>query len=558
MCSNNLRVCVLPLFLAFAATAEAQPLRWRVVAAPAQSTIVPEGFPSDVQGYSMDETSQTGRLSLRLTRASSPPALWAQDQGRTWRPLAQLQTAGALGPGRVGEESSHIFSTLWEQDYSNGETFHLFAAIARPAGQVGGTVGLWVNDGTSNTEVARGETDGPLGPGLGPGVALISNTGVGNLALGRIQVLPGRTFALGGRVTSPARGVILLHREPGGFQTCAIEGPSDASSSPGISGPAQDQFVNLGGLAQGAGGELFSFGASRLLVISPTRVGIWRVCEGAPAVIALTDEQTALGPGVPGRPAAEFFSFSGELVPIGGGRVMFEARARLDSTTTPTPLVDALFLHYGSVNRPVATIGGDGLYGPGVPGFEFTDFDRLAGEGAVALVADVRRVGTSEVRSGLWRIGVDGPPEALAVENLAGDWAPGDGSVWTGFEDARALANGDVVAVARTRQQIGASEQRAIWQFRKGRSPRKILQPGDQVEYRSQTGAIAAGRLVALEGLSTGGSLLPAYAGDEGWINAEGDIALRGQIEGISSSVAIQLQGSLLNRSQVFADGFEP
>lgn len=543
--------------LALSGLAAAQQPVWRVAAATASSGIRPAGFPANVTGFAAQQVAAGGTMSLSLTTPSEPATLWTQVPAGGMRPVARPAVTGALGPGRGGAEAGHVYAQIWYGDYSAASPFHLFAATAGPPGQSGAGVGLWINDGTGNIEVARASTDGPLGPGLGAGITLVGTTGGGNRALGRIQMLPGSAFALDAQLDTPGgRRDVILRKTLGAtaFSTCALEGSADPAVAPGVSAPNADQFVGLSGLAQGSGGDLYTFGSARLLVLSPTRSGIWRVCQGSPSARALTGDLGALGPGIPGSPLAEFVFYSGELAPLGGGRLMFGARARLDSSSSTSPLVDALFVNAGSGNQPVAIRGQGGVYGPGIADHTYSGFSSYSGEHVAALIATVRATGSIIDLDGLWRLSPGAPPVPIALEGATGALAPAPGDGWLGFDDARALANGDIIAVATSRP--NGVNTNALWRFRPGRAPERLLGPGDPVAYRDANGIDRIGAIDRIDNLV--GSQLPGYAGDEGWINAEGDVLLLGRIQGNASTLTFQNGAPLLDRGRVFADGFEP
>lgn len=549
------RALCLGLIALATGVAESRDLEWEVAAAYASSGIRPPGFPPDAYVLRNSQLGVGGRLSFELVTDTHSATLWTQTGEGDVRPLARQVVADGLGPGRGGSEAGHVFNTLWGQHYSTRTGAQLFLGLAGPVGQVNTTPGLWLNDGVRNIELARADTDGALGPNLGPGITLIGTTGNGNLALGRLQVLPDDALALEADINAPSRkDVILQRRYAGSFSACALEGSADPSLAPGVSAPDADQFVELSGLARDAGGELYSYGAVRLFVVSPTRVGIWRVCAGPPAARALTGNRAALGPGIAGSPLAEFFSFSGELSPLGGNTLLFFARARLDGSTSTSPLVDGLFFNDGQGNRPILILGQGGALGPGVANHSFRRLDSFKGEGFAALLAEVRENGSTLDRAGLWRLAAGRAPEPLALVGDNGALAPGQGLTWQSFDDARALANGDVLAVATTRS--NAVDTRALWRFRPGRGPERLFGPGDSVRYRDSSGQPRSGTVARIEPLS--GTQLPRYAGDEGWINAEGDVMLLGQLQNNPARLVFQNSAALLDRDALFSDGFEP
>lgn len=553
------RGLVLSVALVAAANGAAQEPGWRVAAATATSGIRPAGFPADVGEMASQQVGASGLMSLRLTTAAAQ-GLWTQTPAGSVREVARLAVAGDLGPGRAGAETNHQFVVLWHEDYSVAAPFNLFAAQAGPPGgpTTSVTVGLWLNDGSRNVEVARGGTDGPLGPGLGPGISLVSSTGVGNRALGRIQMLPGGAFALGAQLDTPGgrRDVILRRPFGAAFVACALEGSADPALRPNVSGPNPDQFRGFGGLAQGAGGELYVTGTASLLSLSPIVAGLWQVCQGAPSARALTGNRGALGPGISGAPRAELISFSAVVppAPLGGNRLLFLARARLDGDQSASPLFDAVFVHDGGANRPIVALGETGGLGPGIPNHTFSGFAAFGGERVAALLADVREVGSTQDRRGLWRLSADRPVEPVALAGGIGSLAPAPGDVWLGFDDARALANGDLIAVATSRP--NGVNTRAVWRFRAARAPLRLLGPGDPVAYRDAAGVERTGIVDRIDALV--GSQLPDYAGDEGWITAEGHVIVQGRIQGNPATLVFQAGAALLDRDRLLQDGFEP
>jgi hypothetical protein len=540
-----------------AAPAGAQSPSWRVAAATASSGIRPAGFPADVSGYASQQLGASGLLSLRLSSTTAAQTLWTQTPDGGLRPIARPTTADALGPGRSGAEAGHVFSIIWHEDYSVAAPFNLFAATAGPlsGGTTSFTVGLWLNDGVRNLEIARGGTDGLLGPNLGPNITLVSSTGAGNRALGRIQILPGNAFALGAQLDTPAgRRDAVLHRSfNGAFSACALQGSAEPALRPNVSGIEADQFRELNGLVQGAGGELYTFGTASLLVLSPNNVGIWRVCEGNPAGRALVRRRDSLGPGIAGSPRAEFLFFSSGLSPLGGGALLYAARARLDAEVSTSPLLDAVFHNDGSSNRPLVAQAETGSRGPGIANHSYSGFTSFRGERVAALLADVRETGSSVDKRGLWRLAPDRPAEPVALAGASGALAPAPGDVWLSFDDALALANGDLIAVASSRP--NGVNTRAVWRFRPGRAPQRLLGPGDPVSYRDSNGVERVG-VVDLVG-ALNGTQLPGYAGDEGWINAEGRVSVEGRIQGNAATLVFQTGTALLDRERLLQDGFE-
>lgn len=84
----------------------------------------------------------------------------------------------------------------------------------------------------------------------------------------------------------------------------------------------------------------------------------------------------------------------------------------------------------------------------------------------------------------------------------------------------------------------------------------RLLGPGDPVAYRDAAGVERTGIVDRIDALV--GSQLPDYAGDEGWITAEGHVIVQGRIQGNPATLVFQAGAALLDRDRLLQDGFEP
>jgi hypothetical protein len=179
----NLRLVPLSLAVAVAMAvpfADAQTVPWRAVIGTNSSVVVP-GLPSTPRSYGdiLLSDAGAGRVGVRMT-SSGMLGYWAYRQG-AWAQYMKEGVTGALGPGRSGGESAHVFL-----DYSSGfgaagfDGQRVFVAKAgAPNDTVNATWGVWRWDQQKNVEIVRVLTDGALGPGKGPNWAYAAGTSFG-------------------------------------------------------------------------------------------------------------------------------------------------------------------------------------------------------------------------------------------------------------------------------------------------------------------------------------------------------------------------------------------
>jgi hypothetical protein len=527
------------------ASLHAQTPNWQVVLANANTGIQPAGLPTIVQLYAESETSGSSQWSARI-QDSNISRLWVADSAVGARAIAQNGVLGALGPGRSGSEANDTFSIIWYEAYGTANDQHVFAAVAA------GTTGLWWHNGVSNQEIARAGTDGNLGPQLGPGFTFRSNLGVGNAALGRIVLTTDQQLFLGSRLVSPDGDISAVFRRlPSSALTlCTREGSSDPAYAPGVFA-VPSRFSNLGGLNVSSAGDAFILGTAQptQVGIAVPEAGIWRVCAGAPQARMLTRRRDALGPNRSGLPRAEFSSISSPY-PIGGNGYLVDVRYRSDAEVSASALIDALYLNDGIANQQLLAVG-DSI---ATIGANVRSVGTFAGSGTAALVNTVRIASDGVDRAALWRVRGASTPELLAVQNLSqAPFAPSTTSQWANFVDSFGLENGDIIALANTRDTQSNTVSLGLWRFKSGLAPVRILGPGSPVQYRTLAGSVVTGTLQQLSALSS--SQTPLYAGDDGWISPAGSVHLLGTLTGISGTVA--LQANLLKPSELFIDGFE-
>ena len=322
--------------------------------------------------------NEAGELLLRSGIAgftSLEHGLWRLDPDAGTGPQAVLRTGtdGPLGPGLApGVEfepppfgvdfdtvsfnsSGDVVVDAYITDFQNDQ-------------------GIWLDNGTGPMAVALAGTDGPLGPGLGPGVQFGSLDGV--------QINEARQVVFAGQFTDPAQqqGVWLLD-ESG--KTLLARSGTDGPLGPGLgpgesfSGLGTGDFADNGIVATVASLNVFSSSAERTIaVISPAGIDI----------VAMTSTEGPLGPGVPGH--------------------------RFDSLGQTRQFADGNLVFHGRVD----------------PAFDFNFGD--------------------EQNTGLWLIEEGGPPQPLLLADTETGFGPGIEVQGVG-NTLRTNHRGDVVAQVR-------------------------------------------------------------------------------------------------------------
>lgn len=130
----------------------------------------------------------TAALSGPGITGSSNTGLFQAPAGTTPRIVARHGVSGALGPNIPGQQNAlfqSLFNRLIWLNASGDMAFH-----AGVSGAGGPTTGIWsVTGGAAPDPVVLNGTDGPLGPGLGPGITFQSFYGTGFNAAGDIAFL---------------------------------------------------------------------------------------------------------------------------------------------------------------------------------------------------------------------------------------------------------------------------------------------------------------------------------------------------------------------------------
>lgn len=467
--------------LLYAPLAPAQTPAWRVVAGE-DGRVVTAGLPNGVGRSFSDEILGDVGADLVGLRISSPGSLagyWARQSG-TFTRYAELGVAGTTGPGRGGSEATHVFQTLHSGEGAaapDGQRL-LLARAGEPGSSTNLSYGIWLWNGVRNTEIARTQIDGPLGPGFGAGWRFADSS---TFATGR--ALAGGGALLDASVLSPTNGssrAVVKYVPGAGNRPCMRAGAVEAALAPGLA--AGDTFLNgwdmYSSLSVTRDGRVYG-----VFDASGSRGGIWEICSGAPRAIAVDDETGTRGPDLGIATATFSNAFEPAYPGLGNQFYFFNYFRRTAGATSEY----GLFWHDGTRNRPLAYADTSGYYGPNWADATWASFnpDSLSANGAyVAFSARVQTTDSSP--TGFWRVRTGQRPELVALIGIPGTYGPEPNRTWSSFGASAVLANGGLVLEART----NPGDINGLWLLEPGRAPRKLLEPGQALSIVTTTGTV--------------------------------------------------------------------
>lgn len=507
---------LVPLSLAIAAVVAApslgaQTVPWRAVIGTNSSVVVP-GLPSTSRSYSdiLLSDAGAGRVGVRMT-TTDIQGYWAYRQG-SWAQYMKNGVTGALGPGRSGGESAHVFL-----DYSSGfgaagfDGQRVFVAKAGdPSDTVNATWGVWRWDQQKNVEIARVLTDGVLGPGMGADWTYASNVSFSARAMNGGRVL------VNADVTSPTGQTnrLLVQAVPGqDNQPCMLRNSTSRDLAPNLTdGDYFDSSWDFNSLAVTPASRVYgSLSAS-------SGYGIWEVCNGAPRARAASSRTGALGPDIGIATAVFTGSFTAPR-PGNEGNVYYFASFRPTSSDNSRT---GLFWNDGASNLPLAMSDAAGTYGPHWLDATWSSFDTstLMSAGEWSAFTATVRTGDGGTPSGLWRVKAGGSPELVALFDLAGTYGPEAGRTWRSFYARAILSNGDIIVSAYT----NPNNEYALWLLKRGAAPRRILVAGQSVSIPTASGTVAD----TVNSFSFDDSGPALYGGgSDSWIGADGSVLVQ-------------------------------
>ncbi len=522
----------------------AQDVPWRVVLGSNASVTVP-GLPAGTRSFSDEQLGHVGAgtVGVRLTSPSVAAGYWALKQG-TWTQFTKNGVSGAsVGPGRTGPEATHVFVSILTGGNSIGtDGQRAFIASAGVPGDPNTTTwGVWRWDTTKNVELVRGLVEGANGPNLGfLGTGWVyqnsSTTFQNTASMNNGQVL------INAYVTSPSgqSRQYLAKSVPGQPVTpCALRNATDPSLAPGLA--AGDYFSStwiFSDLSVTQQGRVYG-----ALSTSQGRVGIWKLCEGAPQALAVNSETGVRGPDI-GIATATFTSFS-SANPAVGDTFNFFATYRRSSGETSR---QGLFWHDGTTNRPLAINDAANLYGPHWNDAIWSSFNfsslSTAGEWSAFQGAAVASDGGTP--SGLWRVHTGGSPELVALIGLV-QYGPEPNRTWDAFYGNAVLANGDIIIEARTQP----GSEYAVWLVKKDGTKQRILKVGQSVSVPTTSGIVQS----TVTSYQLPGGAAAYGRGGDSWIGTDGSLLIPVSLSTYGSSLITALPSNPVDK--IYANGFD-
>jgi hypothetical protein len=524
--------------------ANAQTTTWQVVAGEHSSVVAAE-LPPGVSRQLTEASIGDAGASAFGFRASSPASAegyWAWRAGALRR-YARTGVAGAPGPGRGGAEAAHVFLSLANGGGSaspDGQRAFLGRA-GDPASTLTASYGVWRWDGSVNVEVARGGTDGILGPGLGANW-VFPNTST----LGSARMLDAGVVVFTAEVTSPfgeSSRIIARHLPGVGNQPCMRTGTTEAALAPGLVPGDSFQLItaSLERVGAATDGRIYA-----RLPASGSREGIWVLCAGAPRAIAADEVAGVLGPDV-GIAGSIFTNFDALAPQPSGNGVTFFANWRAPAAATH----GGLFRHDGTQSRGIAFHEASGYYGPNFSTSTWRAFNSgsLSVSGLHAAFTAGLDTPDNGDPTGLWRVRAGDRPELVALLALSHpDYVPEDGRTWRSFDAVAVFHNGDIVLEATTNP--GATKD--LWLLARGRAPRRLLSLGQSITVPTTQGPVTT--TVTSFNVDDGGARFAD--GSDTWVAADGSLFLSATVASLGT-VLISTRLAVPHAAAIHVDGFE-
>jgi len=515
---NRIEVLAAAMFVSLSTAASASdPPQWVVAIADSPTIQIP-GLPPSSDYHTGEQSladSGAGYLELVLVSLVGPAvfnfaSLWT-DRGGSLHAIAAVGDAGANGPGRVGNEANDVFRRFdWTLDFSSDGHAVFGATAGDPSLPIdSASDGIWIGDGTHNTEIARLDTEGALGPHLGDGW-VFSQFDDGDPGEVIATALAGGDAIVRTSVSGPASSgnSAALHRYSAslGLQPCAVADSTDSALGSGV----DDQpFSTIGYRVDASYGHIRA--GATIGVDATLREGLWEFCAGAPIAQAVTDTPGVLGPGLLFADSV-FTSISDSISAISPDVYLFTG----SGTSMGAPFI-GVFAHEGNANRPVLVQAGSTW--SGIPGFNF-DFDagvQLYGRyGRTVMRANVVNGAGDDHRVGLWFVAPGHVPTLIALSGADSTRPPAIGHAWNVFGKIGVLANGDVIVQADTDLGYG------IWRVRDGEPPTPVLAIDDLVQVPTASGVAITFVTSFLATFAEG--MMQPEGGRDTWYGENGDV----------------------------------
>ena len=389
-------------------------------------------------------------------------AIFMVAQARAGVTLNTIALTGTDGPTGPGLGPGIEFS-----GFGASPTINANGEVAFVGSITGSQRGLWIGNGTSIFSLAKAGTDGSFGPGLGAGVNFFI---FGAPSLNDTGDLTFFGRAIGPGVMAGQNGFGIWTTNNSGTNLLAREGTArsfDPGLGPGLVFSAPINTPVFGTPVNNDAGRAAFFGS---LNRTFDERGIWIVDEGnSPLAVALEGTDGLLGPGLGAGVA--FRSIPSPLVfPLAlnaSGMVVFFSSIE-GPGVMPNVNDRALFTTTGGTPSVLARSGTDGPLGPGFgPNTHFTGFNArfiINDNSDIAFRASVQGIQNGH---GIWVAGTS-DPSPVAISNTDGPLGPnlGPGVHFSAINPHQFNDNGQIAfASTITGTGVTNNNNRGIWMF---------------------------------------------------------------------------------------------
>lgn len=331
------------------------------------------------------------------------------------RAVALTGTDGPLGPG---QGTGVIFENFSDPVLGQTGSVGFMGVLGGTGVDTSNNTGAWIDKAGSLTVQARRGTDGPLGPGLGPGIVF------GNITppiINSSDTVALWTYLHGPGIDS-TNDAALWTRTNGNLSLVAREG----GTGPGPAlGPGIDFIdLNYDPAFNSSGQMAFKSSIAGPAVNGTNNAGIWANTSGSLAAVARTGTTGPLGPGI-----SQDVSFKWFHAPLINDQGDVAFRASLQGAGVDDTNDWGVWTHTNNTLNLVARTGPTGP-GPDLPTGTYLRHINVPSfntNGDVAFDGFLEGQGiTSDNDMGIW-VGGPGTLSAVAREGTDGTLGPGMG-----------------------------------------------------------------------------------------------------------------------------------
>jgi hypothetical protein len=336
-------------------------------------------------------------------------------------------------------------------------------------------------------------------------------------------VLSSGAVVIDTEVVSPSAQVLRSvhqHTPGAGNSACWIAGSALPSVGPNLGNSASFSVLRDTVILDGS--QVFAWARTNATSALGFEAGVWRICNGAPAPIALTLRTGALGPNI-GIPSAYFADINSNVRNGGSGELLFSGDW---VAGVGFAAGSGIFRQRNGVNTLIAKRDDAGTLGPNWQGARFSSYvpASLIGAGPHAAFAATAKTPDNTLFEGIWRIRPNGNPEPVALVGVPGAFGPKPTQSFQSIGQWTILANGDVIAECFVSGSVNG-----LYLFRVGQVPQLILSAGQLIPVTTSTGSVQASVIsFSLPNpMDDTGPSSRAWAGIDSWAGTDGSVLAR-------------------------------